>query len=1464
MFLPGYSAYNEFSFMSFWKSVWKPTQAGIAATSVLLLFGALLAMSAAMVPVVTEFQQKSFDNRSEASSCSNPAYPNGCSTSCTNGASFQDDCPAGGAFSSCGAWAQQACSSVGASVGSAPANNNQNNDDQQKSQNSNVCAPGSASGCTGQPYGHTFELGGSCMECTKQAGGTCGRNYTDQSRCSSLSQDNNQTASQQNTNNQQTAKDTVSPDQCNTWCGACGGFCGDEGVRNGETCNQQAAKRCPDEQPCYLTNTCDTCEYGVDSTRCNGTTLQACTPDNVWLTQETNSSKCTQEDELIDALKEQNNSVECIANVNGTCKELTGSSTCNINQPHYDSITQCEEDNLIAAQKERNNSIECIAIVNGSCRTLSGASACNINQPHYDSLRECEITANQDSSEDSDPGPNLCYAVTSRCQNATEINCALSDSFMVGEDPINAKLRCQNRAEELGRAVIQNLTCYNINNSCEPNLEKYYTCGPDYLFVDQTECFDQLTDQNLGDLKEQQAQDNANYTCFANTENPCEQLRGRANCQAHQPNYSSWESCILAESHQAASDTETDPQGGYQDFQSDIRTQQCKSDKEIYDERLPNSVLCSDNGTERFQCAQQFHNDNGRCVPDNDLEEALAAPEVSGQACFEWNSDTNSCSRHFIYGDNVNCPNLGFYDDRDECNNSNETSSIATQILNTWQNIQDGFNNWLNTAESVNYPCYEIDVDNQTCSQSLHNIDMDVARAGNYCSSIGLYEFNEYSTCTSDLEIILATPTTPVPTQALDAPDQDDDLPTQRLETCYLPNIETGTCEAWRGTVNADFDCHETNMGGRFNSGERELCQAAAQAGLESYSAYLNRGTDFGQVSANASPSCPSYNPGIMDPLIPELSPGQTCEYPACNCTGESGQLQVVTCQHTCEANTEICWSTDCSQSGTDICNWPDHKTQEQCFPNQNNNPAPDPTDSADSTDTGSDSADDALQEDTDPVDSDTQDSDSEVKSSNSWSQLAQNVISQITQFISNPQLTDTGTSQDSCSGPQDDSCPDGQTCIGQFVSGVGTIYSCETVTSTDLPSPDNSASDQSGASNDQQPNDTPRPPNYQAIEEPYYCQVNQPDYLERIPGSVACTEYGTGYQRFECPSQFHNQNGECVPNDDLAAVLAAVNADDKLGTACYQKVDGQCERHFIYEPNANCLELGYYQLLSQCENPGISGPADQTGAQTRVCWQNNNQGNCTKVTHIGNNPQCNPGEFDDKGECQSYSVPPVIVAACDQARDSQTTDITSIYLCTDPDGCICTDDYQKEIVCGSFCSSKADPLTIGNFINTALNIPTTAWDTLANSFNQLLEQAGPNEPEPVDPQPIQPPPPTTQTPVNPPPLDNNDTTDTVEPGDDGFDFATANQDDEPQNCPSSRLQNNRLSTGQVCNYDLCQCGPDVTAITDIVTCGETCNPSCYDEYCSKTPENCTTQSLEDIRRWQTTCINTDRLDVAP
>ncbi len=42
------------------------------------------------------------------------------------------------------------------------------------------------------------------------------------------------------------------PPSCQFWCAGCGGFCGDDGVRQGKTCNQQQFERCG-QLPCYQT-----------------------------------------------------------------------------------------------------------------------------------------------------------------------------------------------------------------------------------------------------------------------------------------------------------------------------------------------------------------------------------------------------------------------------------------------------------------------------------------------------------------------------------------------------------------------------------------------------------------------------------------------------------------------------------------------------------------------------------------------------------------------------------------------------------------------------------------------------------------------------------------------------------------------------------------------------------------------------------------------------------------------------------------------------------------------------------------------------------------------------------------------------------------------------------------------------------------------------------------------------------
>ncbi|MEN8253479.1 MAG: hypothetical protein ABFQ62_03845 [Patescibacteria group bacterium] len=78
---------------------------------------------------------------------------------------------------------------------------------------------------------------------------------------------------------------------CQFWCGGCGGFCGDDGVYGaGKTCDVQIEDRCG-QKPCYVTNTCDTCD-NPGGYRCVNTTRQQCTNDGVWNTIQTDSPDC--------------------------------------------------------------------------------------------------------------------------------------------------------------------------------------------------------------------------------------------------------------------------------------------------------------------------------------------------------------------------------------------------------------------------------------------------------------------------------------------------------------------------------------------------------------------------------------------------------------------------------------------------------------------------------------------------------------------------------------------------------------------------------------------------------------------------------------------------------------------------------------------------------------------------------------------------------------------------------------------------------------------------------------------------------------------------------------------------------------------------------------------------------------------------------------------------------------------
>lgn len=81
------------------------------------------------------------------SSCSGASN---CSTTCSDGATFSDACPAGGAFGSCGQWATQACSSHGGVAGSGGGGGNPNVCNGANTASSCVGnAPGSA--CNGFP-----------------------------------------------------------------------------------------------------------------------------------------------------------------------------------------------------------------------------------------------------------------------------------------------------------------------------------------------------------------------------------------------------------------------------------------------------------------------------------------------------------------------------------------------------------------------------------------------------------------------------------------------------------------------------------------------------------------------------------------------------------------------------------------------------------------------------------------------------------------------------------------------------------------------------------------------------------------------------------------------------------------------------------------------------------------------------------------------------------------------------------------------------------------------------------------------------------------------------------------------------------------------------------------------------------------------------------------------------------------
>ena len=78
---------------------------------------------------------------------------------------------------------------------------------------------------------------------------------------------------------------TKSAAQCTYWCGATSttpGFCGDEGVNAGKTCNEQI--RDMGGKPCYETGTCDTCKAG-DPKRCTGRYYQNCV-NGYWMTDE--------------------------------------------------------------------------------------------------------------------------------------------------------------------------------------------------------------------------------------------------------------------------------------------------------------------------------------------------------------------------------------------------------------------------------------------------------------------------------------------------------------------------------------------------------------------------------------------------------------------------------------------------------------------------------------------------------------------------------------------------------------------------------------------------------------------------------------------------------------------------------------------------------------------------------------------------------------------------------------------------------------------------------------------------------------------------------------------------------------------------------------------------------------------------------------------------------------------------
>lgn len=548
---------------------------GLAFTSALLI-GAVVLMSAALIPIVNQFQQGNYDDRSEASGIDNCCQVN---RSCSTDQEWLD-----------GYWAYQNDSSCGQGGGQTTGGD---------SGGGNTCASGSASGCTGKSYGSTIVVGQSCMECFQQAGGTCGRDFVSKDRCPSLSDSGGQDTGGQTggqTGGAQTEPDACTDSSCcTTWCGGCGGFCGDEGVKQGLTCNQQADQRCG-EKPCYVTGTCDECDPSVDTKRCSGTTLQTCNDQGGWVTKETNSSECPggqlKEDLATQTCYNINNSCEPDANKYENC----GASNLFADQMEcYDRLTDQNIDDLKEQQaQDYDNYIICYNL-NNDCERNPGKfescsashlyasqSVCQENLPRcyaaadfcqtY-SVENCDLNPSYETNAACKNAftetfggvdPDLCYSTTDRCQVATEEHCNDGDSFVIQSN-------CFARAESQGIATSRDQSCYNRNLNCELDSQKFYSCSNDFLFADQTECFDSLTDQNLDELKEQQAQDYDNYITCYNLNNSC------------QPNPGQYESCSA--SHLYADQWECNDQLDLQNI-SDLKEQQRET------ENIANLPIC--------------------------------------------------------------------------------------------------------------------------------------------------------------------------------------------------------------------------------------------------------------------------------------------------------------------------------------------------------------------------------------------------------------------------------------------------------------------------------------------------------------------------------------------------------------------------------------------------------------------------------------------------------------------------------------------------------------------------------------------------------------------------------------------------------------------------------------------------------------------------------------------------------